>query len=259
MTVIDALRLGFGTLTLLPVGRPAAVGRGTWRRAMLVAPLVGLVVGALAGGLATAVTALGGSDAVAAVGAVAALAVLTRGLHLDGLADVADGLGSGRRPDEARAVMRRSDAGPFAVVTLVLVLLVQVASLTPLVAADAAVVTVVGASVLSRAMLTWTCRTGVSAADLTGLGASVAGVVPRPAAAAVLGVALAAVALGGALLLEPSAAVSTGLAGAVALVTAELWRRHCSRRLGGVTGDVLGATEQVTWTAFVVVLSLLLL
>ena len=61
--------------------------------------------------------------------AVAALALLTRGLHLDGLADLADGLGSRQPADAALAIMKRSDIGPFGVVTLVLTLLVQVAAL----------------------------------------------------------------------------------------------------------------------------------
>ena len=60
---------------------------------------------------------------------MAALALLTRGLHLDGLADLADGLGSGQPAATALDIMRRSDIGPFGTVTLVLVLLTQVAAL----------------------------------------------------------------------------------------------------------------------------------
>ncbi|NEC49139.1 adenosylcobinamide-GDP ribazoletransferase, partial [Actinospica acidiphila] len=56
-------------------------------------------------------------------------AALTRGLHLDGLADTADGLGSGRPAEDALRIMKQSDVGPFGVLTLVLVLLVQVAAL----------------------------------------------------------------------------------------------------------------------------------
>ena len=64
------------------------------------------------------------------------LALLTRGLHLDGLADTADGLGPLRDRERALQVMHQSDVGPFGVVTLVLTLLLQVACAAALLAAD---------------------------------------------------------------------------------------------------------------------------
>ncbi|WP_240499381.1 adenosylcobinamide-GDP ribazoletransferase, partial [Streptomyces prasinus] len=72
---------------------------------------------------------LGAGAPLAAVATVAVPAVLTRGLHLDGLADVADGLGSGKPAGDALRIMKQSDIGPFGVLTLVLVLLAQVAAL----------------------------------------------------------------------------------------------------------------------------------
>jgi adenosylcobinamide-GDP ribazoletransferase len=70
--------------------------------------------------------AAGLSPLVAATLAVAALAVATRGLHLDGLADLADGLGTGRSAPDALAVMKQPDIGPFGVVTVALTLALQV-------------------------------------------------------------------------------------------------------------------------------------
>lgn len=256
--MLDGLRLSFGTLSLLPVGHPTSVDRRTWRRALLAAPWVGAVLGAVAWAVAVGVTALGGSTLLASVAVVGSLAALTRGLHLDGLADVADGLGSRRAPEEAREVMRRSDVGPFGVVALMLVMLTQVAALAPLLSGDAssAAVAVIGASVVSRAAVTWTCRAGVVAADASGLGSAVAGTVPRGAAAAALVMSVGAVVAAAALLGGRADGWRYAVAGTTALLVAELWRQHCSRRLGGVTGDVLGATEQVAWTTFVVALSL---
>lgn len=258
--MLDGLRLSFGTLSLLPVGHPTSVDGRTWGRAMLVAPCVGVIVGAVAWAAAIGVTSLGGSSLLAAVAVVGGVAVLTRGLHLDGLADVADGLGSRRAPDDARAVMRQSDVGPFGVAALIMALLTQVAALAPLLSGDAgsAAVAVVGACVVSRAALTWTCRTGVAPADTSGLGSAVAGSVTTAAAAAAVLVSVGVVVAAEALLGGVTGAWHTAIAATIALLAAELWRRHCSRRLGGVTGDVLGATEQVAWTTFVVALSLAL-
>ncbi|MER0245066.1 adenosylcobinamide-GDP ribazoletransferase, partial [Streptomyces sp. HSW2009] len=121
------LRFAFGTLTVLPV-RVTRWDRDAARTGMLCAPLAGLVVGlcaAVPGGL---VLLAGGGPLLAAVATAAVPAVLTRGLHLDGLADTADGLGSAKPPAQALEIMKRSDIGPFGVLTLVFVVLAQVAA-----------------------------------------------------------------------------------------------------------------------------------
>ncbi|POX52881.1 adenosylcobinamide-GDP ribazoletransferase, partial [Streptomyces sp. Ru71] len=119
---LDGLRFAFGTLTVLPV-TVTRWDRGAARGGMLAAPLAGLVVGALAAGCALALLALGAGPLLACVAAAAVPAVLTRGLHLDGLADTADGLGSGKPAEDALRIMKQSDIGPFGVLTLVFVLL----------------------------------------------------------------------------------------------------------------------------------------
>ncbi|NEC37257.1 adenosylcobinamide-GDP ribazoletransferase, partial [Streptomyces rubrogriseus] len=73
--------------------------------------------------------ALGAGTLLAAVATAAVPAVLTRGLHLDGLADTADGLGSGKPAEDALRIMKQSDIGPFGVLTLLFTLLAQVAAL----------------------------------------------------------------------------------------------------------------------------------
>ncbi len=146
---VNALRLAFGTLTVLPV-RPPSVDRGTAGRAMVLAPLVGLVLGLVA---CLPLLLTESSPLLSAVLTVGAVALLTRGLHLDGLADTADGLGSGRPASDALAVMRKGDVGPFGVVTLVIVLLAQVAALAQLVAAGDGAVALVTALVVSRLAL----------------------------------------------------------------------------------------------------------
>jgi adenosylcobinamide-GDP ribazoletransferase len=79
-------------------------------------------------------------------------------MHLDGLADTADGLGSGRRGEAALQIMKKSDIGPFGVATLVLVLLLQVAALSDLMSGPGAgLPALLVALVVSRAMLIALC------------------------------------------------------------------------------------------------------
>jgi adenosylcobinamide-GDP ribazoletransferase len=253
----DGLRLAITLLTIVPFpgrrrdGQDDAV-RDSAGRAMILAPAAGVIVG----GAAALVLVLGDLIGLAplprAALAVAAMEVLTRALHLDGLADLADGLGSGRPAAGALEIMKRSDIGPFGVVTLLLTLLVQVAALA---SAPEAAAGVVIAAVAGRLVLPWACRTGVPAARPDGLGALVAGTVPHRGALASTGAVLVAVALTGAAtggllgVLYAVAAVAGGLA------VAYLVLLHAVRRLGGVTGDVLGALVEVATTAALIVLA----
>lgn len=251
---MNGLRLAFGLLTILPAGHVAADRRSA-RSAVLAAPLVGLVLGVLAWTAGALLDRLGAGPLLAAVAGVGALAVLTRALHLDGLADLADGLGSGRPAEQALAVMRRSDAGPFGVVTLVLVLLAQVAALTQAWEAGLAAPALLVSAATARLALAWACRTGVPAARPDGLGALVAGTVPLAAAAAgTVGLTLLAAAYGalsGGDALAHGAAVLAGVGAAVLLLS------RAVARLGGVTGDVLGAVVEAAATTSLVVLVVL--
>ncbi|MFJ6558929.1 adenosylcobinamide-GDP ribazoletransferase [Streptomyces sp. NPDC091412] len=249
-------RFAFGTLTVLPV-RVSRWDRGAARGGMLCAPLAGLVVGVAAAAVGLLLLLAGAGAPLAAVATVAVPAALTRGLHLDGLADTADGLGSGRPAEDALRIMKQSDIGPFGVITLVFVLLAQVAALTRAYDgswARGALAAVVSATV-ARLALTLAARTGVPAARPEGLGATVAGVVPVPGAfGAALVVAVAAVAAGA--FLGAHLWVLTALAVVAALAAAELLLRHCTRRFGGVTGDVFGALAETAATTVLVVLAL---
>ncbi|AZM50615.1 adenosylcobinamide-GDP ribazoletransferase [Streptomyces sp. WAC 06738] len=245
------MRFAFGTLTALPV-RVHRWDRAAARGGMAAAPLVGLLLGALAAGAGRLLLLAGAGAALAAVVTVAVPAVLTRGLHLDGLADTADGLGSGRPAAGALAVMRRSDIGPFGVITLLLVLLGQVAAVAELYGDGSAIraaVAVTAAAVAARAALTLAARTGVPPARPEGLGAAVAGVLSARTAVACTAVAAAVLAAAAGLLSGPYAALHTALAVTAGLAAAELLRHHCVRRLGGVTGDVFGALAETAATA----------
>ncbi|MEU7432891.1 adenosylcobinamide-GDP ribazoletransferase [Streptomyces sioyaensis] len=240
----DALRFAFGTLTVLPV-HITRWDRAAARGGMLCAPLAGLVVGLCAAAVGGALLLLGGSPLLAAVGTAAVPAVLTRGLHLDGLADTADGLGSGKPAEDALRIMKQSDIGPFGVLTLLFTLLAQVAALSGLYAegwargATAAAV----AAVTARTALTLASRAGVPSARPEGLGAAVAGTVPARAALLCAALVAAGCAAAGATF-GPYGALRAALAALAGLGLGELVLRHCRRRFGGVTGDVFGALAE---------------
>jgi adenosylcobinamide-GDP ribazoletransferase len=251
----DGLRLAFGTLSVLPVRVPH-VDRAVAARAMAAAPLVGLVLGGLAGGVLAAVSSAGSGPLLAAVLALGALALLTRGLHLDGLADVADGLGSGKPADDALRIMKASDIGPFGVLTLVFTLLAQAAALTRICArhdAAGAVAALVVAVLCGRLAIGLGCLTGVPSARPDGLGAMVAETL-RPRVVGVLAVLVTGAAVGlGAAAGVGAVRALVAVVVASAAATALLW--HTVRRFGGVTGDVLGALCETATAAALVVLS----
>ncbi|MGW0999081.1 adenosylcobinamide-GDP ribazoletransferase [Streptomyces sp. NPDC002523] len=252
----DGLRFAFGTLTVLPV-RVRRWDRRAARAGMLNAPVAGLVVGGGAAGLGLLLLLLGAGPLLAAVASVAVPAALTRGLHLDGLADTADGLGSGKPAEDALRIMKQSDIGPFGVITLLLVLLAQVAVLAQLYA-DSWVrggIAAVISAVVARLALTLAARTGVPAARPEGLGAAVAGVVPVPGALAVTA-AFTIVSAAWGTAFGPLGALHAAAAVLLALAAAELLLRRCLRRFGGVTGDVFGALAETAATTALVVLSL---
>ncbi|MEE1825510.1 adenosylcobinamide-GDP ribazoletransferase [Streptomyces sp. BE20] len=251
---VDGLRFAFGTLSVLRV-RVERWDRAAGGRAMLAAPLVGLVLGTTAAG-AGALVAWRAGGPLGAVAAVGVLAALTRGLHLDGLADVADGLGSGRPAEDALRIMKQSDIGPFGVLTLVLVLLAQVAALAGQFAVSPlrGALAVLAAAVAARCALTWGCLRSVPAARPGGLGAMVASTVTP--AAATLSTAAAALLTATAGAVDGWSSLRLPLAVVAGAGCAWILLRRCVRRFGGITGDVLGAMAETAATGALLVLAL---
>src|SRR5271166_6200794 len=210
--------------TRLPVDPRAA---GAWRLAdsAWAFPLVGAGIGGVAA-LALGLTQLIGlANWPAALLSVLAGLVLTGALHEDGLADTADGFFGGRDREEKLAILRDSRHGTYGVLAIVLSVLLRVAALA-LVAAHAA----------SRAALPVAMR-GLAPARPDGLGATAG--TPRTLgaiAAALIGTAIALMALG-----PGRGAIALCLTGVIVFAMAELARRQ----IGGYTGDVLGAFQQI--------------
>ena len=151
--------------------------------------------------------------------------------------------------------MRRSDVGPTGVVAVVLVLLLQVAALSALLSSRGGSALAVVALLASRQALVVGCRSGVPAARPDGLGAAVAASVGWPAAvlsslvALTVGVLLAV--LAGASWYAGLLVVVAGDLAALAVVAT------ARRRVGGVTGDVLGASVEIALAATLVTASVL--
>ncbi|MGI5132715.1 adenosylcobinamide-GDP ribazoletransferase [Pseudonocardia sp. CA-107938] len=236
---MKGLAVALSLLTVLPV-RVATVDRATAAAALRWAPVVGLLLGAAAGGLVVGLSALGLPALVVGLLTVGALALATRGMHVDGLADTADGLGCYGPPERALAVLRDGGAGPFAVVTLLVVLGVQAAAL-----GAATVPAVALAAATGRATFAWSCRRGVPAARPDGLGALVAGSQPWWVAPlwwlVLAGASVPVLGWRGPVAVALAAVLAIGLA----------W--HTARRFGGVTGDALGAVCELATTAALVV------
>jgi adenosylcobinamide-GDP ribazoletransferase len=245
----DSLRLAIGTLSRLPVPAPRRIDRQVAGTAMSLAPLIGLVL-AVACGLPLLIPHERPLMALllSAV-ACALLAWATRALHLDGLADTADALGSGKPAAQALEIARKSDIGPFGVITLILTLLIQIVAVASFPDGGRAYLVFVLAVVTGRIALSFACTRAWPAARPDGLGALVAASVP-------LGIALIWMILGlgmGAWLLGISGVVSV----AIGMVAATVILVIAQRRLGGVTGDVLGATIEIATGAVALSLAVL--
>jgi adenosylcobinamide-GDP ribazoletransferase len=250
-------RAAASLFTIIPVGGPAEIERRASARIVLWLPVVGALIAVVAAGAMLAVESSGPGPARRLLGAclaVAIMGVLTGGLHLDGLADTADGLGSRQPADQALDIMRKSDIGPMGVSALLFALLLQVFALGVLPAGWRGGLALVAAAASGRVAVV--LATGEPPARADGFGALIAGAtLPRTRLAAAVGLFAAVAGVGAAVGGLPLAARAVGGV-AAGLVAATLLQRGASRRLGGMTGDVFGALVEVCTTTVLVVYAL---
>lgn len=239
------LRVATAFLTRIPTGWIDGLSKGDLAGAAWAFPLVGLAVGALAGGALYLASGLNAHPLACAFIGLGVQALVTGALHEDGLADVADGLGG---HDKARIleIMRDSRIGSFGVLALVFSVGVRAASLAGVPGPGTAWIVLISAAAVSRAGLPLLMHV-MPPARPDGLSKNAG----RPS----LRVALLSLALGLAALfaLLPWSVAVTGLL--LALPAAALIVYWAGRRLGGQTGDVLGAVQQVTETAVLIAAS----
>ncbi len=228
------VRIALSFLTRLPVAPVMPLPANGLADAMRAFPVAGAVVG-LIGGCVYWASAQILTPALGGLLAVLATMTLTGGLHEDGLADTADGFG-GRDRAHRLDIMRDSRVGTFGVLALVLSVGLRTAALAGLAAMPAVgLVAMIAAGALSRAVMPLAMRL-VPPARTNGLGHGAGKPVPRTVL-----LALSVATVTALVCLPPdTAALAVVVAMAVAFVTCGL----AERRIGGYTGDVLGALQQ---------------
>jgi adenosylcobinamide-GDP ribazoletransferase len=241
--LITDLAVAIMFYTRLPLRPAAPVDGPAVARASWCAPLVGALIGALAGLAYWAAWRLNLPPFVCAALAVGAGMLLTGGLHEDGLADTADGVGGATR-ERALDIMRDGRIGAFGTCALVICLTLRIGALADLPRAALVAWALVGAHAAGRAALPAFMRL-VPPARADGLSATAgAPSRERAAVAAATGFVLLWIALG-----LRNALIALLLVLVAAVVMAWLARR----KFGGQTGDVLGAVEQVSETLVLLV------
>lgn len=228
--MLRGARAALAFLTRLPAG---PLDSADFARAPGWFAMIGLLIGTLCAGL-WFLAAWAWTPVLAAIAAVTLGLFLTGGLHEDGLADTFDGLGSGRPTERALEIMRDSRIGSFGAIALGIALAARVAGLAAL--GGLAPVALIAGQGLSRAGMTLMLRRGPYLRP-TGAGTGMTGSMGPERWAL-----LAAVVLGGGLVLWAAGWALIG--GLIGLAVAQLAMRGWAlRRLGGITGDILGASQ----------------
>lgn len=231
----DELLSAFALLTRLPLPQPATFrgGSGAWAW-----PLVGAVTGGIMAGAAAVALWLGMPAGVAGAVALGAAAVVTGALHEDGLADTADGLFGGWTKERRLEIMKDSRIGSYGVLALLVVTLARWSALVALTGAGEWAA-IVAAAAIGRAPMPLLMALLPNARG-AGLAASTGA--PGVTVAALAG----GIAVLLALLLAGGAAVGMALGAAV---TSAALAALAKRKIGGQTGDILGAAQQLAETA----------
>jgi adenosylcobinamide-GDP ribazoletransferase len=245
---LDDLLTAAGFLTRLPLLQPAGPGQANLVRAYRMFPLVGAGIGGVVGLVCLGLRGLGVPDLAAAALALGAGVLLTGALHEDGLADVADGFGGGRDIAAKLEIMRDSRLGSYGALILLVSFVTKLSAAASL--ADGVVVPgLIAAHALARGVLP-AMAMNLAFARNDGLAANAG----RPDSA----IAATAAAMAGVIALLALPWLSAFCAALAALASAFGMAWLARRQIGGQTGDVLGAAEQIGETAILVLLAAML-
>ncbi len=232
-------------MTRLPVRLSGPLAEDAHARAMGWFPLVGAGIGLFGGAVYALAALLHLPPLPAALLALAGTVWLTGGLHEDGAADVADGFGGGRDKARKLEIMRDSRVGSYGVLAIVFSVALRASAVTALAEPRAVVLALVAAGALSRGGMAVIAR-WLDPARADGLAARQGRPAPGTVALSLgIAMAVAAATLG---LWAPAAILAAVLAGAAVAFQAR-------RQIGGHTGDVFGAAQQVTEAAVLLTLT----
>jgi adenosylcobinamide-GDP ribazoletransferase len=241
-------------LSRIPVPDRFFLGQtGSFSRAVRAFPLAGALI-ALVPALLLYVLSQASDPLVSTLIALCLMTLMTGALHEDGLADAADGLGGGRDKEHALIIMKDSRIGSYGVVTLILSFGLRIASLSAIAAADASLsaISMLAAAALSRAVMIWHWSS-LPPARGNGVAASVGA--PSPGAR---NVALLTGSLMGLIFIASHLGLLVAIVVLiVAAAVGQLFTAFVRRKIGGHTGDTIGATQQISEIAILTTLALI--
>ncbi|MBM08255.1 MAG: adenosylcobinamide-GDP ribazoletransferase [Magnetovibrio sp.] len=244
----DEFAIACSFLTRLPVRQSRLPHTVELSHTIHFFPIVGLLIGGLSGGAVWLTAQTGLQPLACAFVGLLVGAWITGALHEDGLADLADGLGGNTR-ERKLEIMRDPNIGTFGMLTLILLIGLKASILSQLCEEEVAWSSIVVAATLSRSVMT-PCMSMIAPARTDGLGYNSG----RPTAkntwkGLILGSTISIVFLG---LISSLLIVAV----AVAIMALIIWLAHS--KLGGYTGDVLGAIQQTAEVSILCVIGVLL-
>lgn len=246
--LLTDIRIAVTFLTRLPIRPLEAVHPEQLLRAQRVLPLVGAVIGVAIGSIYAALTSLGAPGLASAAIALGIGAAITGALHEDGLADIADGFGGGRDRDAKLEIMRDSRLGTYGALITIVSFTTKASALSAL-SGVVAVAGLAACHALARGGLS-AMAVSLPFARKDGLAATAG----RPSLATAVTSALLALAI--AFIALPWFVAIVAAGGAALSVVAV--RSLARRQIGGQTGDVLGAAEQIAEAVVLLILATLL-
>lgn len=246
-TIVTDLRIGMSFATILPFGPSTIVDDSEVRRASWALPVAGLLVGLVASAVYAIAHAIGLTPGPAAMLALASTVIVTGALHEDGLADTADSLG-GRTRERKLDIMRDSRIGTYGACALFISLILRWTALMTIASPRSVMIALLLAHAAARAGVP-TFMAFVPPARPDGLSAR-AGKPSLQSAAIAFGLGALVLALG----FGPGKAI---LAVALIAVIGLLMARLSIKQIGGQTGDILGAFEQLAEISILLVAAVL--
>ncbi|MCS4488978.1 adenosylcobinamide-GDP ribazoletransferase [Corynebacterium sp. ES2794-CONJ1] len=235
-------------LTVLPIRGADVYDRVTGTRVMLSLPLVGALFGCIAALLALAFSALGVSSLLGAVIILLGWELANRFMHLDGLSDMADALGSYADSAKARLILDDPHTGSMGAAAIVLVFMTEVAAMSTML--ELSYPLLLGlAPWASRICTMVPCLTRFSPIRPTGFGGLIIGTI-KPLALALWSLIFVLVAL----CIQPSWVIMLAYGGSIGI--SYVLSRYCDHRLAGLNGDACGFIQQVSQASFLLITSL---